>query len=469
MGRALLPLLLLAACASVPPVPESASLAHPPAPEVIGPHGPLNPAESARVLEMLAAQAPDPAALRRQIALEQSIAETPLYTGNHIELLSDGEQTLPAIFDAIRAARQFVHLEYYILEDVTWNGQRLSDLLIDKRRQGVEIDMIYDAAGSFSTPAEFWDRLRAAGVHVVEFNPLSPLRLPFHHSVNDRDHRKIFVVDGTEAIIGGVNLSSDYESAPQITPSAGQALSGAVHENKEGAAAKKPHEPWHDTDVAIHGPVVLAIDELFRVHWAAQGGEPLEAGKVVKAERAGDEVVRTIGSSPRVLVSRYYVAVLSAIHNAQRSIWVTAAYFVPTEQEKQALKAAAQRGVDVRVLLPSRTDSSAALAVQHSEYTELLRAGVRIYERQGGILHTKAMVIDDVWSIIGSSNFDHRSVLFNDEIDAVTIGEVTAAQFAALFRRNLAQAKPITLPAWEHRGTTERMRERFWRLWEVLL
>jgi cardiolipin synthase len=161
--------------------------------------------------------------------------------------------------------------------------------------------------------------------------------------------------------------------------------------------------------------------------------------------------------------------VISAIRNAESSIWITGAYFVPTHQEKEGLIAAARRGVDVRLLLPSRSDSGPALAVQHSHYEELLRAGVKIYERDDGILHSKTMVIDQVWSIVGSSNFDHRSVLFNDEVDAVVLGKETGERLAGDFKADLQHAQAVDPEQWRHRSALEHLRENFWRLWEQLL
>ena len=150
-------------------------------------------------------------------------------------------------------------------------------------------------------------------------------------------------------------------------------------------------------------------------------------------------------------------------------IWITASYFVPTLQEKLDLERAARKGVDVRLLLPSHSDSSPALQVQHSHYAALMRAGVRIYERNDGILHSKTMVVDGVYSITGSSNFDHRSVLFNDEVDAVVLGVATARELGTLFENDLQNATPVDPEAWRRRSALTKLREHFWRLWEKLL
>jgi cardiolipin synthase len=293
-------------------------------------------------------------------------------------------------------------------------------------------------------------------VQVIEFNPPSPWK--HHYAFNSRDHRKLLVADGTVGILGGVNLSWTYESAPS---SAGSGSSITPMQDQ--------HDVWHDTDIEIKGPVVPELAKLFREHWREQAGVPLEADTELEPQPVGDEVVRILGSSPAKLKRRYYVTAISAIRNAESSIWITSAYFVPTHQEKVGLMAAARRGVDVRLLLPSRSDSGPALAVQHSHYGDLLKAGVKIYERDDGILHSKTMVIDQVWSMVGSSNFDHRSVLFNDEVDAVVLGKETGEKLAKDFMSDLQRARAVDLEEWRHRSALERLRESFWKLWETLL
>jgi len=451
--------LALAACATVPVVDE-ADLVKASAGsqiKVFGTRGPLSARQSKAVLGRLAAEAPDAGALERHLAVEQVVAESPLFVGNQVRILRDGAETFPAMFGAIRAAKSYVYLEYYIFEDVSCDGEMLSDLLVRQSKAGVHIRVIYDGIGSIGTDSAFFEKLRGAGVEVIEFNPLNPWK--HHFGVNSRDHRKLLVADGGVAILGGVNLSSTYQSAP----------SGGSRANRD--APRDDKDVWHDTDIEITGPVVRELETIFRDHWHEQEGVPLEADTDVElpSEPVGDEVVRILRSSPSKLKRRYYVTVISAIRNAESSIWITSGYFVPTHQEKVGLMAAARRGIDVRLLLPSHSDSGPALAVQHSHYEDLLRAGVKIYERDDGILHSKTMVIDQVWSIVGSSNFDHRSVLFNDELDAVVLGKETGAKLATDFMADLQHANAIDMEQWRRRSMLEHMREGFWKLWETLL
>jgi cardiolipin synthase len=443
---------LLASCAHVPVFDETLTGTHSPAEiEIMGARGPLSKKQSQAVLSRLAEQAPDAGALERHLAVEQAVAESPLFAGNQLTILRDGAQTFPAMFAAIRGAKHYLFLEYYIFEDVSCDGEQLGDLLIAKAQEGVRIHLIYDGIGSISTPADFFTRLQAAGIQVVQFNPPNPLHAGGHFALNERDHRKMLIADGTVVIVGGVNLSSTYQSSPgsSLVPS--------------------PRDVWHDTDLQISGPVVIQLEKLFQEHWRDQGGPELPATDAAQPNSDGSEVVRIIGSTPKRLRSRYYVTVLSAIRNAEKNIWITAAYFVPTHREKEDLIRAARRGVDLRLLLPSHSDSSPALHVQHSHYEALLRAGVKIYERDDGILHSKTMVVDGVWSITGSSNFDYRSVLFNDEVDAVVLGKDTGGQLSALFLSDLQNATPVDLQAWRKRSTLTKVREQFWRLWEKLL
>ncbi|MDE2262872.1 MAG: cardiolipin synthase B [Gammaproteobacteria bacterium] len=448
----------LSACAQIPTVNERQLLQEASSSQqirVYGTRGPLSARQARRVLARVSAQAPDADVFDRQLALEQVISESPLYAGNSVRVLQDGKQTFPAMFAAMEGARRFLYLEYYTLQDVQSGGRKLSEVLAARARSGVRVRVIYDAVGSLGTPAAFFAGLRAAGVEFVEYNPIKKAPL----AINDRDHRKILIADDQVAIVGGVNLSTTYESVPPIA----HELGGDKQQPPSG------HPVWHDVDLEVRGPVVPVLSRLFQQHWHEQKGTPLRLDGVVKDSVQGKEIVRVIGSSPARLATRYYVSVLTAIRSAQSSIWMTAAYFVPTREELRALRAAARRGVDVRILLPSHSDIGAALAVQRSYYPQLLAAGVKIYERSDGIVHSKSMVVDEVWSLVGSSNFDQRSVLFNDEVDVVVLGKPTADQLRKTILADIRHGKRIDWQTLRQQGTLQRMRGWFWRLWQRLL
>jgi cardiolipin synthase len=437
---------LLAGCAAVPKVNDTPS---PQAVQIVGAAGPLTPAQSRALLGRIAPEPGDAGILRRHTAIEEAVAETPLVAGNATRLLIDGRDTFAAMFAAIRGARNNINLEYYILEDVESDGVHLSDLLIAKRQHGVAVNIIYDSFGSASTPPDFFRRLRDAGVNMVEYNPFNPVTFNF------RDHRKMLVVDGAHVIVGGINLSTTY-----------QTLAGS------GGAGGKGPVYWRDTDLEIEGPVAAQLQALFFQHWEDQKGPPLERAAYFPAVAPkGREVIRIVGSTPDKGVPRFYVTLLSAIRNAEKNVWLSTAYFVPTDQEEEDLIAAARRGIDVRLLLPSDSDSKMALAVGRSHYGDLLEAGVKIYEVQNEVLHSKSATIDGVWTAIGSSNFDPRSVVFNDEVDAIVLGSATATAFERVFQNDLARAKPIELETWRRRPLGQRLLELFevtsflWRNW----
>ncbi len=452
----------LAGCAQIPVINEGQLLQEASGTQrirVYGVHGPLSPRQGRAVLARVAAQAPDADALDRHLAVEQIVAQDPLYAGNSVQVLRDGSHTFPAMFRAIEGARHFIDLEYYTLQDVQSRGRTLEDLLVAKSRAGVRVRVIYDAVGSLGTPPAFFARLRAAGVRLLQYNPLNPIRATA--SPNDRDHRKILVADNEVAIVGGVNLSTTYESAPKFLSSD----SGGARKPVKSSPARPV---WHDLDLEIRGPVVPELAALFRQHWREQKGPRLAPDYDPPPRPQGRQIVRVIGSSPARLATRYYATVLTAMRTAQSSIWMTAAYFVPTHQELNALRAAARRGVDVRILLPSHTDVPEVLAIQRSYYGELLRAGVKVYERRTGIVHSKAIVIDGVWSLVGSSNFDQRSILFNDEVDVIVLGGKTAGQIRHDIRSDMRQALPIDWRFVHRQGVWRHLEALFWRLWQPL-
>lgn len=440
---------LFTSCAAVPDadkiINESAQNAT--SPRVMTPRGPLSAAQSAEILRDIGATD----SLQRHLAIEQALSENPLIAGNSTRVLRDGPETFRAMFKAMNGAQKNINLEYFIFEDIQIDGQSLGNLLIKKRRQGVAINIIYDSFGSDNTPREFFERLKGHGIKLVEFNPLNPLDAKSGYAINERDHRKILLVDGVTAIIGGVNLSTTYQ--PESP-------------GKSSGAPGMSSDFWRDTDLEIHGPAVADLQELFMKHWSEQKGDPLPAHAYFpKIANKGDEILHIIGSTPDHEIPLYYVTLLSAIRNAQSKIWIMSAYFVPTHQEMEDLTDAARRGIDVRLLVPSRSDSDLSILMQHSHYHELLEAGVKIYECSQEILHSKVAVIDGVWSAVGSSNFDYRSVVFNDEVDVVVIGTKTGQQLEQMFEDDLRKAKRIDLEEWGNRPFDQRIKETIQPLW----
>jgi len=448
-------LLCLAGCSSLPIiVPDLVRRPGPPV-QLEGARGPLSAAQSKAILDRLSSsRGQDTDIFDRHLALEEAIVGSPLTTGNQVVLLQDGPSTYRAMYEAILAARDHINLETYILEDDEV-GQRFAQALIDKQRQGVQVHLIRDSVGTMGTPAAFFQRLADSGMKVLEFNPINPLVARKQWELNRRDHRKLLIVDGRTAFLGGINISSVYS---------GGSFSASSRHRPDGSPA------WRDTDLQLQGPVVAELQKLFLDTWESQKGEPLAAKNYFpQIESAGRQVVRAIGSSPDEPYSLIYATLLSAIGSAETSVHLTNAYFVPDPQLLAALEAAAGRGVDVTLILPSQTDSWLVFHAGRRSYEQLLRAGVKIHERRGVILHSKTALVDGVWATVGSTNLDWRSFLHNHELDAVVLGREFGAQVQAMFEKDLAASDAVTLEQWQRRPIHLRMKEALARIWEYWL
>ncbi len=452
LGAALC-LALLAACGSLPRIaPDMAPRSARPVPDS-GPHGPLSTEHSKAIVDRLGTSDVPADMLAAHLAIEEAINGSPLTAGNKVLLLQDGPTTYAAMFAAINAARDHINMETYILDDDEI-GQRFAAALIAKQREGVQVNLMYDSVGTLDTPAAFFAQLAAAGIKLVEFNPVNPLAAKTGWAVNQRDHRKLLVVDGRIAFLGGINISGVYSSG-------------------SGPGLRAPPTgklPWRDTDLQLEGPVVAELQKLFIEAWNKQKGEPL-AERVYFPPLAvvGSEVVRAIGSSPDEPCSLIYATLISALRSAQTEIWLSNAYFVPDPQLKAALKAAVARGVDVRVVVPGSTDSWLVFHAGRAHYTELLRAGVKLYERGDALFHVKTAVIDGVWSTVGSTNLDWRSFLHNHEVNAVVLGGNFGDRMRAAFLADIAKSRPIKLDQWRRRPLADRIKEVVAHLWEYWL
>lgn len=443
----------LAGCASLPVmVPDMAVSSRPIRLE--GAHGPLSVEQSKAILDRLKRRHQDNDIFERHLALEEVIVGSPLVVGNKVVLLEDGPDTFKAMFTAIANAKNHINMETYILDDDEV-GRRFADALIAKRTQGVQVNLIYDSVGTINTPAEFFQHLADNGIQLLEFNPINPLKTKAGWEVNQRDHRKLLIVDGETAFLGGINISSVYSS-------------GSLR--KRGKPPPANGLPWRDTHFKVEGPVVGELQKLFIATWEKQQGPPLsEKNYFPQLSSKGQEVVRAIGSSPDNGYSLIHTTLLSAIGSAELSVYLTNAYFVPDPQLLAALKKAVRRGVDVKIILPSSTDSGLVFHAGRSYYDELLSNGIKIYERHAALLHAKTALIDGVWSTIGSTNLDWRSFLHNDELNAVILGPVFGKQMLTMFEKDLALSKLVTLEEWRNRSFTLRLKEMAARVWAYWL
>lgn len=451
ISAALLFLGLLAGCSSLPTiVPDMAMQPEWPV-QLEGARGPLTVEQSKAVLEKLKSGGKDTSIFDRHLALETAIVGSPLMVGNKVLLLRDGPATFEAMFDAIREAKDHINMETFTIE-ADEVGSRFADVLIEKQSQGVQVNLIYDSVGSLNTPKAFFKRLADSGIKVLEFNPINPLKAKAGWNVNQRDHRKLLIVDGKTAFLGGINISSVYSG-------------GSI--SQRNSSRPEAQAPWRDTHLQVEGPVVGEFQKLFLATWEKQKGPTLEPRNYTPPlENKGKDVVRAIGSSPDEQFTLMYATLISAISSAETAVYLTNAYFVPDPQLLAALKGAAQRGVDVKLILPSYTDFWLVLNAGRSYYGELLEAGVKIFERRGRLLHAKTALIDGVWSTVGSTNLDWRSFLHNDEVNAVILGPEFGAQMQAMFESDLASSNAITLDIWHQRSILMRLQELAGRLWQ---
>ncbi|HEY1076728.1 MAG TPA: cardiolipin synthase [Fontimonas sp.] len=414
-----------------------------------GPGGAVPARKRAAILASLDGDGPGSDLLEKHLAYEQAIAGSPLVIGNRLTLLQNGPQTYEAMFTAIGRARHHINLETYIFENDEI-GQQFAQRLLERQAAGVQVNLIYDSVGALATPRAFFDELRKAGIQIVEFNPVNPLADNAKTwKINNRDHRKLLVVDGSVAFVGGINISSVYSSSPS------------------GSSGSASGDGWRDTHIRIEGPAVAEFQKLFIETWKRQDGKPFslpESAYFPALEEKGDEIVRAIGSSPREANSPIYLTLLSAIAHAEKEILLTIAYFAPDPQLLDALTDAADRGVAVRLIFPSKSDSWQIFHLGRSYYAKLLRGGVQIYERQGAVMHAKTACIDGVWSTVGSTNLDWRSFLHNDEVNAIVISRDFARELRAVFAEDLDHSTEITRADWRRRSLGQRIQERLARI-----
>ncbi|MGV3741854.1 MAG: cardiolipin synthase [Burkholderiaceae bacterium] len=443
--------MLLASCASLPDirylntsVPENAS------PTVATAKGTL-PGKKAESL--LAKRLRNSKTnLQELIKLEELATGSPLIAGNRVRLLFDGPQTMHAMMDAIRGAKNHVNLETYIF-DQDELGMQFADLLIEKQRAGVQVNIIYDSIGTLGVPAEFFEKMRVAGISLTEFNPVNPLKRIGPWRLNNRDHRKILVVDGRVGFTGGVNIAQDYARS-------------SLFRSKGKANAELG---WRDTHIQIEGPAVSALQWLFLDAWTKQRAEDLPDREYFpRLAEVGSELVRVIASEPGS-DHEIYKAYILAMQQASKSIHITVAYFVPDVQVIQALTDAARRGVDVSIVFPSISDAGLVYYAARSFYSELLAAGVKIYEFQASVLHAKTAVIDNAWSTVGSANLDLRSFLHNTEVNVVVLGTEFGNRMEAAFQEDLKNSVQISREEWEKRPFFERVKETMSRSFEYWL
>ncbi len=384
------------------------------------------------------------------LAVLSADGDADLVRGNAAKLLVDGPATFAAMKGAIAKARSRVLLQSYIVED-RGVAADVATLLLERAARGVNVALLYDSLGSIGTDAAFFDRLRAGGVAVCAFNPVNPVERLGFWGLNRRDHRKLLVVDDDWAYTGGINISRVYGSSSFGRRSKVQNDSGTDSANQDG---------WRDTQIELAGPVVPVLAREFAAAWKDQGCKgTLGTPPPPRTARPGQRVVKVLASDPRDDTNRIYTSLIQAIEASQRSVSLTMAYFAPGDEFAGALRDAARRGVSVELVLPGKSDSTLVLHAGRAYYAELLDAGVRIYEMEHALMHAKTAVIDGVFSTVGSSNLDWRSLVHNHELNVIVLGDDFGREMAAMFQRDRDASLAIEAATWSQRPWSRRALE----------
>ena len=353
--------------------------------------------------------------------------------GNRVDILENGDQIFPAMLAAIRAAKKSINMEFYIYWDGTI-GRTFSEALAERARAGVAIKVILDAVGSAQMSQSLIDFLQRNGIDLEWYHPIRWYTLS---RVNHRTHRKLLVVDGTIGFSGGVGIADEWL----------------------GNADSKDH--WRDTVVRVEGPVVTQMQFAFMDNWVKSRGELLTGlDYFPPAAPAGAHLTQVIKSSPSEGISSVKLLYIVSIVSATKSIYISNAYFVPDRDTTRALEGAVRRGVDVRVIVPGEyVDVPIVRQASRWHYELLLARGIRIFEYQPTMMHAKTMVVDGIWSTVGSSNFDDRSFRLNDEVNVNMYDEAIAGQMEAMFFEDLKASEEITRRKWLKRPRWSRVKE----------
>ena len=345
------------------------------------------------------------------------LARMPTLANNHVRLLVNGKASFDAMFEAISSAQKVILVQFFIVRDDAL-GQRLAQLLLERAANGVDVFLLYDGIGSHALPGRYVDKLRSGGVQVHAFSTGSGMINRFQ--VNFRNHRKIVVVDGVRGFVGGHNVGVEY------------------------LGEKPPLSPWRDTHIELRGPAVACLQECFAEdwYWASHTLPTLILPKAYEDSGMLCQVVPSGPADPQETCSLFFV---EAINAAVERIWITTPYFVPDEAVAAALRLAVLRGVDVRILLPSRPDHKTVYAASSLYALDAVRAGLRIFRYQPGFLHQKVVLIDRDTAAVGSANLDNRSFRLNFEIMVVTVDEGFAQEVERMLEADFEQSVEMTL------------------------
>ncbi len=379
---------------------------------------------------------------RRLIRLLKRNNNATAFPCNKIDVLTDGESTFESMFQAIENAENHIHIEFYIFEDDEISN-RMRELLIKKAKQGVRVRMIYDYLGSFSLSKKYLQSLRMAGIYV---EPFLPARLKAARvKINYRNHRKILVVDGKIGFTGGLNVADRY-----------------IVGNKLGL--------WRDTFVRMEGMAVHGLQTNFLIDWYFVSQKLITDSKYYPAMEVGkDNFVQVVSSAPDSDWENVMQGIAHAIMSAKHYVYIHTPYFIPPEMVLSAIQIASLSGVDVRLMVPKRSDAVLSSAASRSYVEAVLEAGVKVYWYEAGFLHSKAIVIDDMISLVGSANMDERSANLNFELNAFIYNDETAQKLKEAFYNDMQNCSEIDIVKWHNRSSWNKLKESMARLLSPLM
>lgn len=385
---------------------------------------------------------------KKLVKLLANQIESPLTQNNEVTLLNNGENKFPAVLEALRTAKDHIHLEYYTYQSDSI-GQQIEEVMIEKAKAGVTVRFIYDDVGSRSIRKKTVNRLRDAGVKAYPFYEVKFWALG---RANYRNHRKIVVVDGLTAFIGGINVSDDYI-------------------NKK---SDKDKLFWRDAHLKVRGAAVYYLQFIFLTDWNFCSDECLDPTPqlfptISEEHPFGDKLVQIAASGPDSKTATIQHSLLQAIHLADKEVLITTPYFIPGESLMDALIIAAYSGIDIKLLVPEKSDSRMVDAAAASYFDPLLSAGIEIYRYKKGFIHSKTAVMDGEIGIIGTANMDIRSFDLNFEVNAVIYDIAVADQLREDFYQDLESAEKIDPEKWKKRTKLVKFGQRVARLFSPIL
>lgn len=376
------------------------------------------------------------------VSLIKKLKGSSVYNGNKITFYTDGESKFKALLEEINKAEKFIHIQYYIYMDDEI-GRKVRDALIKKASEGVKVRLIYDDVGSWKAKRRFFNDMQKHGIDVQPF-----LKVTFRFlasRVNYRNHRKVVVIDGKVGFVGGMNIADRYIKG----------INNGV---------------WRDSHIKVEGKAVAGLQTAFLVDWYYSRKEFLASDHYFpQTEVKGDNLMQIITAGPIGLYKSIHLSFLEAIYNAKESIYIQTPYFIPTDALMLAIQTASLRGIDVRLMIPRRCDTTFVHIATQSFLQEILDAKVKVYFFEAGFLHSKLMIIDSNLVITGSANMDIRSFEHNFEIDAFIYNETTCSKAKEIFFDDMAQSTLLLAKEWQSRSRIKKLKESIVRLFSPLL